>query len=52
MPIALMLLFTIIDDHYLDPFFTTPLGWIMLFAVFLLDAVGMWAILKVVKVEV
>ncbi len=52
MPIALMLLFTIIDENYLSPFFTTPLGWVMLFAVFLLDAVGMWAILKVVKVEV
>lgn len=52
MPIALMLLFTIIDEHYLDPFFDTPLGWVMLLAVFLLDAVGMWAILKVVKVEV
>lgn len=52
MPIALMLLFTVIDENYLNPFFTTPLGWLMLFAVFLLDAVGMWAILKVVKVEV
>ena len=52
MPIALMLLFTVIDENYLSPFFTTPLGWVMLFAVFLLDAVGMWAILKVVKVEV
>ncbi len=52
MPIALMLLFSIIDENYLTPFFTTPLGWLMLFAVFLLDAVGMWAILKVVKVEV
>lgn len=52
MPIALLLLFAFIDDHYLDPFFTTPLGWLMLFAVFVLDAVGMWAILKVVKVEV
>ena len=52
MPIALMLLFSFIDEHYLDPFFTTPLGWVMLLAIFLLDAVGMWAILKVVKVEV
>lgn len=52
MPIALMLLFSIIDENYLNPFFTTPLGWLMLLAVFLLDAVGMWAILKVVKVEV
>ncbi len=52
MPIALMLLFQVIDANYLSPFFTTPLGWIMLAAIFLLDAVGMWAILKVVKVEV
>ena len=52
MPIALMLLFQNIDENYLQPFFTTPIGWVMLFAVFVLDAVGMWAILKVVKVEV
>ena len=52
MPFALLLLFAFIDDHYLDPFFNTPLGWVMLAAMFILDAVGMWAILKVVKVEV
>lgn len=52
MPIALMLMFTVIDRGYLEPFFTTPLGWLMLAAVFILDGVGMWAILKVVKVEV
>lgn len=52
MPFALLLLFAFIDEHYLDPFFNTPLGWLMLAAVFILDAVGMWAILKVVKVEV
>ncbi|MEY4093324.1 MAG: hypothetical protein RLZZ53_523 [Acidobacteriota bacterium] len=52
MPFAMLLLFAFIDEHYLDPFFNTPLGWIMLFVVFVLDAVGMFAILKVVKVEV
>jgi tight adherence protein B len=52
MPFALLLLFAFIDEHYLDPFFNTPLGWLMLAAVFILDAVGMWAILKVVKVDV
>lgn len=52
MPIALMLMFSVIDENYLAPFFTTPLGWVMLAAVFILDAVGMWAILKLVKVEV
>lgn len=52
MPIAMMLLFTFIDDHYMDAFFQTPIGWMMLILVFTLDAVGMWAILKLVKVEV
>ncbi|MEP7116911.1 MAG: type II secretion system F family protein [Acidobacteriota bacterium] len=52
MPIAMMLLFTVIDSTYLEPFFSTPLGWVMLFAIFVLDAVGMFTILKVVKVEV
>ena len=32
MPVVMMLVFTFIDDHYLDPFFQTPLGWLMLFA--------------------
>jgi tight adherence protein B len=52
MPFAMMLMFSFIDEHYLDPFFGTPLGWIMLFAICVLDAVGVYAILKVVKVEV
>ena len=52
MPVVLMLVFSLIDPTYLDPFFQTPLGWLMLFAIFTLDAVGMWAILKLVKVEV
>jgi tight adherence protein B len=52
MPVVLMLVFQLIDPNYLNPFFETPIGWLMLFAVFTLDAVGMWAILKLVKVEV
>jgi tight adherence protein B len=52
MPFALLLLFPLIDDLLLYSFFYTPLGWLMLAAMFVLDAVGMWAILKVVKVEV
>jgi tight adherence protein B len=52
MPFAMMLMFSFIDEHYLDPFFGTPLGWIMLLAICVLDAVGVFAIMKVVKVEV
>ncbi|MEO7158269.1 MAG: type II secretion system F family protein [Vicinamibacterales bacterium] len=52
MPFAMMLMFSFIDGTYLDPFFGTPLGWIMLLAICVLDAVGVFAIMKVVKVDV
>jgi tight adherence protein B len=52
MPIALMLLFSLIDPTYMRPFFTTPLGWLMMLLVFVLDGFGLWLMFKMVKVEV
>lgn len=52
MPIVLMVLFTFIDPTYMRPFFTTPLGWMMMTLVFVLDGVGLWLMTKLVKVEV
>jgi len=51
-PIVMILLFSIIDPEYMRPFFTTPLGWMMMLLVFVLDALGMWLMLKLVKVDV
>jgi tight adherence protein B len=52
MPIAMMLLFSFIDVGYMRPFFTTPIGLMMLTLVFVLDGMGMWLMLKLVKVKV
>jgi tight adherence protein B len=52
MPIFMMLMFSLIDPSFMTPFFTTPLGWMMLALVFVLDALGMWLMFKLVKVNV
>jgi tight adherence protein B len=52
MPIALMILFSFIDPTYMQPFFTTPIGWMLLALVVVLDAMGMWLMVKLVKVDV
>jgi tight adherence protein B len=52
MPIGLMLVFSFIDPTYMRPFFTTPLGWMMMILVFVLDGLGLWLMFKLVKVEV
>jgi tight adherence protein B len=52
MPVALMLLFSLIDPNYMHPFFTTALGLMMMILVFILDGVGLWLMFKLVRVEV
>jgi len=51
-PIVMMLLFTFIDPNYMRPFFHSPLGWLMLVAVFVLDGAGLWLMFKLVRVDV
>jgi tight adherence protein B len=51
-PIVMMLLFTFIDPNYMRPFFHSPLGLLMLVAVFVLDGAGLWLMFKLVKVDV
>lgn len=51
-PVGMMLLFTFIDPNYMRPFFHSPLGWLMLAAVFILDGAGLWLMFKLVKVDV
>jgi tight adherence protein B len=52
MPIVMMLIFGLIDPNYMLPFFTTPIGWMMLMLVFALDGMGLWMMFKLVKVDV
>jgi tight adherence protein B len=52
MPVVMMLMFSLIDPNFMRPFFTTALGWMMLVAVILLDGMGVWLMLKLVKVDV
>jgi tight adherence protein B len=52
MPPGMMLLFSIMDESYMHPMFNTPIGWAMLSVVFLLDAVGLFMMFKLVQVDV
>ncbi|MFN8060497.1 MAG: type II secretion system F family protein [Vicinamibacterales bacterium] len=52
MPIMMMLIFQLIDPEYMRPFFSTPLGLVMIAIVFALDAGGLYLMFKLVKVDV
>jgi tight adherence protein B len=52
MPIGMLLIFSFVDANFIRPLFTTLLGWLMLAAVFVLDAAGIWLMFKLVKVQV
>lgn len=52
MPIALLLVFAFIDASFIRPFFTTPIGFLLLIVVLVLDALGIWMMFKLVKVDV
>ncbi len=52
MPPGLILLFSLMDENYMKPMFNTPIGWAMLTVVFLLDAVGLYMMYKLVQVDV
>lgn len=52
MPVAMLVLFTLLDPHYMELMYTTVPGWLVLAVVFLLDAFGFAAMLRLVKVDV
>ncbi len=52
MPPGLILLFSLMDENYMKPMFGTPIGWALLAGVFLLDAVGLFMMFKLVQVDV
>lgn len=52
MPVAMIGLFGIMDPNYMRLFFTTPVGVVMLVIVIVLDVAGLWAMRKLVRVDV
>lgn len=52
MPPAMLLLFSLIDPTYTAPLFNTVLGWLALTVVAGLTLMGLWAMLKIVAIEV
>ncbi|MCX6552470.1 MAG: type II secretion system F family protein [Acidobacteria bacterium] len=52
MPFIMGGMFYLMDPNYMNPMLTTGLGWAMWVAVIVLDSLGMWAILKIVDIDV
>ncbi len=40
------------DPDFMRPLFVTPLGWVIVFLIFLLEAVGFFVIMKIVDIDV
>ena len=40
------------DPDFMRPLFTTPIGWIFILAIVLLEVVGFFVIMKIVKIDV
>ena len=40
------------DPDFMRPLFTTPIGWLIIMVIFLLETVGFFVIMKIVKIDV
>jgi tight adherence protein B len=40
------------DPDFMRPLFTTALGWLIVMAIFMLEAVGFFVIMKIIKIDV
>lgn len=40
------------DPEFMAPLFSTPIGWLIVFGIFLLEAVGFFVIMAIVKIDV
>jgi tight adherence protein B len=52
MPFVFGAVFYFMDPAYMAPMFSTALGWAVWIVITILDALGMWMILKIVKIDV
>ena len=51
-PPILGVIFYQTDPDFMRPLFVTPVGWVIIFVIFLLEAVGFFVIMKIVKIDV
>ena len=51
-PPILGIVFYQTDPDFMRPLFTTPLGWVFILVIFLLEAIGFFVIMKVIKIDV
>jgi tight adherence protein B len=40
------------DPEYMEPLFTTPIGWLIILAILALEAIGFFVIMKIIKIDV
>lgn len=40
------------DPEFMQPLFTTPVGWLIIMVIFMLEAIGFFVIMKVIKIDV
>jgi tight adherence protein B len=40
------------DPDFMQPLFTTPVGWLIIMVIFMLEAIGFFVIMKVIKIDV
>ena len=52
MPFVFAALLNFMDPEFMDPLFSTGLGWLICAVIILLDVAGFWMVLKIVKVDV
>ena len=52
MPFIMAAMFFVIEPDYMRPMLTTGLGWAMWVAVIVLDVLGMWLVMRIVKIDV
>lgn len=52
MPFAFGAILNFMDPGFMEPLFTTVLGWLICAVIVLLDVAGFWMVLKIVKVDV
>ena len=52
MPFILGAIFYVMDPGYMHFMLTSAIGWALWVAVFILDALGMWMIVKIVRIDV
>lgn len=51
-PFALLGVFAVVDPNYIEPLFTKPLGWFVLFIMLVLQFIGGYSMKKIVTIEV